>query len=256
MKLKSISNQSDEIDQLVRSKLPSKLANKILDFAIARRRYTDPSEQHTISKSRQELLDGRRLVALVWSDDVDESLDGLYITGDDRQLVVSLPEHSDIADLVNQGIDSVTGHIVRGIVFGYDPNLVYEFSMRRKWNIPWKKCLKGLGIELAEDRGGYSSVADDDSWISRRLMVPTGVVVVFPDAAQKVKDNLHKLGKLLFITRWCPECNAEIVVTGIDKIPTELEVIGPDRCGHNSTKGHYEFCFDITNILPKLTKLL
>lgn len=201
-----------------------------------------------------------RLVGNPWKEDIDQPTDGLYVVDYGKQLMISLPLNSDVADFVaSQKGGSISVHVVRGLAFGYNPQDVYDYAMRGKLDVPWRSYLKELGITLSSDvNNGYASSASETSWLAKTRKVPIGSVTIEPNEVSHVNRLLPKLGNLLAITRYCPICNNYILVSGTTapgnphlKSCPHPPIDEPEKMGNQRAFFSYEF--DITPIMHLLS---
>lgn len=259
MKLRLIHESADIVEKLADLIIPAAgntvAVRKLLRFAGSGHALTDYSEAHSMSTFRRELMNGQRLVGLGNNSHKDESGDGLYVVpfGNDNYLV-SLPENSDIIELILSMPLAPALHAVRGIAFGYEPTSVYSYSIERRLRQPWKKYLRSLNIPLAENDGGYASVADE------RHGYPNGSIIVWPENVAAVQAALPKLGQLKHIDRYCPECNAYVDVWGSpnpDNINNDICHHDPNTSSnlHPMKRAYYTFEFDISSIMDQLEPL-
>lgn len=268
MKLRVISEQvvdlKERLLRFLREDIPDRLIRRLFKFVFASgREFTKPGDRHTSSVAREELLDGRRLAALVWKDDIDCDVSDLYVVCRGNDTVMSLPANKDIADIISAGVGGrLSAHAFRGLVFGYDPSKVLWFVEPLVWHSFWRDYIRSFGIRLAQDDGGYASVVKKDGVVAKRFNCEfVGNIVVFPGEFGKVSDNLQNFGKLLYASKHCPECNADFDVFGCEAVRDWFMYVTADGVEYNSLRsskcphrdsGWYNFEFDLTGILDKL----
>ena len=203
--------------------------NKLIDWALSRNIYSNPGELHTSELIRQELEDDIRLVGNPWKDNVKkEDLVDLYILDHNKQLMVSLPDNKDVVDFVVNA-KNPENHIVRGLAFGYDPKSVYDYYKTKSGSPNWIELVEKLGvISMTNYGGGFKPVLRDN----------IGLVYVYPQDI-KTLDPLIDRFELIKVSRYCPKCNAYVVLKG-ENAPfykdhpkyEEYRDLWPNECNH------------------------
>jgi hypothetical protein len=246
MKLKTIIESSNDLYDYFSKVLPkSPPVNKLLKWALSKHNHTNPGDKHTSELLIKELNTGARLVGNPWKENAKGDLNGLYVIDYGSQLMVSLPENSDIVDLVIN-TDSPENHLVRGLAFGYDPIIVKKYYAGRATDHMWKNILKSNGVKLSSDypSGGYASVVRGNS----------GTANVEPGDIDTIKPIIDKF-PLIQILRFCPECNMSVMIKG-DKNKYHDGIL--QSCPHKpihepekpaNKRASYDFEFDISSII-------
>lgn len=212
MKLRMIyESKQHDLKEAIYNALPDHAAkSKLVEWAFSKNTYTKYNERHTSAIISKELKAGHRLVGNPWKEDVDEDeLKGFEVVDYGKQLMVSLPDNSDVIDyVVNAELPEI--HIVRGLAFGYPPDEVYSFYKTKAMRKVWKTFVKENGVSLVTDynSSGFDPVTgelENGSYI--------GSVYVYPQDLNTLDGLTSKL-KVISIQRWCPHCRQYVSLKG------------------------------------------
>ncbi len=194
-----------DLKEAIYNALPDHAAkSKLIEWAFSKNTYTKYNERHTSAIISKELKAGHRLVGNPWKEDVDEDeLQGFEVVDYGNQLMVSLPDNSDVIDYVINA-DLPETHIVRGLAFGYPPDEVYSFYKTRAIRKVWKEFVIENGATPMTEYGrGYNPAIGDNS----------GSVYVYPQDLDTL-DGLISKFKVISVKRWCPHCRQYVSLKG------------------------------------------
>lgn len=262
MKLRMIceSGQHD-LKEAIYNALPDHVTkSKLVEWAFSKNTYTKHNERHTSAIISKELKAGHRLVGNPWKEDVDEDeLQGFEVVDYGNQLMVSLPDNSDVIDyVINTNLPEM--HMVRGLAFGYPPDEVYSFYKTRAIRKVWKAFVKENGVELVTDYNpnGFDAIASELENGSH-----IGSVYVYPQDLDTLNNLISKF-KIISIKRWCPHCRQYVSLKGPnheryqnDPNYEKLRDLWSYECEHEpeyypfkdfEDQHWYEYSFDLNNV--------